>query len=71
VIRALAEADHPLRAREIHSAAQDMAGTPLNWNTVNDCLHTNVRRPESPKGSGTGGARRAGPLTIACVVLGD
>jgi len=48
VIRALAEADRPLRAREIHQAAQKLAGIPLSWNTVKDCLHTNARRPDSP-----------------------
>jgi len=48
VIRALAAADRPLLAREIHTAAQELAGTPLSWNTVKDCLHTNVRRPDSP-----------------------
>jgi hypothetical protein len=45
VIRALAEADRPLRAREIHEAAQELAGTPLSWNTVKDCLHKSPRRP--------------------------
>jgi hypothetical protein len=48
VIRALATADRPLRAREVHAAAQELAGTPLSWNTVKDCLHKNVRRPGSP-----------------------
>jgi hypothetical protein len=48
VIRALAHADRPLRAREVHGAAQKLAGTPLSWNTVKDCLHKNARRPDSP-----------------------
>jgi hypothetical protein len=48
VIRALAEADRPLRAREIHQVAQKLTGTPLSWNTVKDCLHKNARRPGSP-----------------------
>jgi len=48
VIQALAEADRPLRVREIHQAAQKLAGTPLSWNTVKDCLHKNARRPVSP-----------------------
>ena len=48
VIRALAEADQPLRAREIHQAAQKLAGTLLSWNTVKDCLHTNARRLDRP-----------------------
>jgi hypothetical protein len=48
VIRVLAAADRPLRAREIHAAAQKLAGTPLSWNTVKDCLHKNARQPDSP-----------------------
>ena len=48
VIQALAEADRPLRARQIHAAAQKLAGTPLSWNTVKDCLHKNARRPDGP-----------------------
>jgi hypothetical protein len=48
VIQALAEADRPLRAREIHQAAQKLAKMPLSWSTVKDCLHTNARRPNSP-----------------------
>ena len=48
VIRALAGAERPLRAREIHEAAQKLAGTPLSWNTVKDCLHKHARRPDSP-----------------------
>jgi hypothetical protein len=47
VIRVLATADRPLRAREIHAAAQQLAGRPLSWNTVKDCLHKNARRPDS------------------------
>jgi len=47
VIRALAGADRPLRAREIHAAAQKLAGTSLSWSTVKDCLHKHARRPES------------------------
>jgi len=48
VFRVLAAADKPLRAREIHRAAQNLAGTALSWNTVKDCLHKNARRPDSP-----------------------
>ena len=48
VLRALEEADRPLRAREIHQAVQKLAATPLSWNTVKDCLHKNARRPTSP-----------------------
>jgi Fe2+ or Zn2+ uptake regulation protein len=48
VIRALAEADEPLRAREIHKAAEKLAGKPLSWNTVKDCLHKHARRRGSP-----------------------
>jgi Fe2+ or Zn2+ uptake regulation protein len=45
VIRVLAVAEGPLQAREIHAAAEKLAGTPLSWNTVKDCLHKNARRP--------------------------
>jgi hypothetical protein len=48
VIKALANAKRPLRAREIHAAAEQLAGGPLSWNTVKDCLHKNARRPDSP-----------------------
>ena len=48
VIRALAHADRPLRAREIQAAAQKLVGTPVSWNTVKDCLHKHARRPGSP-----------------------
>ncbi|MFN2468010.1 MAG: hypothetical protein ABR521_07790 [Gaiellaceae bacterium] len=48
VIRVLAAAERPLRAREIHVAAEKLAGTPLSWNTVKDCLHKHARRPDSP-----------------------
>jgi hypothetical protein len=44
----LAEADKPLQAREIHSAAEKLAGTQLSWNTVKDCLHKHARRAGSP-----------------------
>ena len=47
VIQVLAEADKPLQAREIHRAAQNLAGTALSWNTVKDCLHKNAHRPDS------------------------
>ena len=47
VIGALATADRPLQAREIHAAAEKHAGIPLSWNTVKDCLHKQVRRPDS------------------------
>jgi hypothetical protein len=46
VLQALAEADRPLRAREIHTAAQELAETALSWNTVKDYLHKNARRPD-------------------------
>jgi len=45
VIEALARAERPLRAREVHAAAQELAATPVSWNTVMDCLHKNARRP--------------------------
>jgi hypothetical protein len=48
VIQVLAMAEQAFRACEIHVAAQELAGIPLSWNTVKDCLHTNARRPGSP-----------------------
>ena len=48
VIQVLASAERPLRAREIHAAAEKLAGTALCWNTVKDCLHKHARRPHSP-----------------------
>ena len=48
VIQVLASADGSLRAREIHEIAENLAGTPLSWNTVKDCLHKHSRRPDSP-----------------------
>ena len=47
VIRVLTAAERPLRAREVHAAAENLAGTPLSWNTVKDCLHKNARRAGS------------------------
>ena len=47
VIQALAEADRPLRAREVHAAAQELVGKPLSWNTVKDCLHKTARRSDN------------------------
>ena len=48
VFRVLASGQRPLRAREIHAAAEKLAGTARSWNTVKDCLHKNARRPSSP-----------------------
>ena len=48
VIRVLTAAERPLRARDVHAAAENLAGTLLSWNTAKDCLHKNARRPESP-----------------------
>jgi len=48
VFRVLAAAGRPLRAREIHAAAEELAGTALSWNTVKDCLHKNAGRPDTP-----------------------
>ena len=47
VFKVLASSDQPMRARDIHSAAQRLAGASLSENTVRDCLHTNARRPTS------------------------
>jgi len=48
VFRVLVEAGRPLRALQVHTAAQELAGIPLSWNTVKDCLHKHARRPGSP-----------------------
>jgi Fe2+ or Zn2+ uptake regulation protein len=48
VIRVLAVAERPLQAREIHSAAEELAGRPVSWNTVKDCLHKNARCLDGP-----------------------
>jgi len=48
VIQALARADRPLRACEIHRTAEDLAGMPLSSNTVKDCLHKNACRSDNP-----------------------
>lgn len=48
VLRALSGADRPMRAREIHAAAEVLAGFPLSWNTVKDYLHKQSRLPASP-----------------------
>ena len=48
VLQVLAASKHPLRAREIHAAAERLVGEPLSWNTVKDCLHKSARRPDSP-----------------------
>ncbi len=48
VIKALAGASGPLRAREVHAIAEVVAQERLSRNTVKDCLHKNARRPESP-----------------------
>jgi len=46
IMQVLAAADRPMRTREIHAAAQELAASPLSWNTVKDCLHKNARRPD-------------------------
>ena len=48
VLQVLAASEHPLRAREIHAAAQELVGEPLSWNTVKDCLHKSARRSDVP-----------------------
>ena len=48
VFRALAASDKPLRAREIHATAEALAGEPLSWNTVKDCLHKSALTPGVP-----------------------
>jgi hypothetical protein len=61
VLRVLAAAEGPLRAREIHVAAEELAGNPLSWNTVKDCLHKNARRPDSPVERVSHGSYRMSP----------
>ena len=48
VFQVLAAAEQPLRAREIHAAAESLAGEPLSWNTVKDCLFKSARGPGCP-----------------------
>jgi hypothetical protein len=48
VLQVLVTAERPMRPREIHAAAQELAGVALSWNTVKDCLHKNARRQASP-----------------------
>jgi hypothetical protein len=63
VFQALANAERPLQAREIHAAAEEMVGMPLSWNTVKDCLHKHARRPGSPvQRVGHGRYRSRGPF---------
>jgi len=47
VFRVLAASDRPLRAREIHAAAEALAGESLSWNTVKDCLFKSARQPDT------------------------
>jgi hypothetical protein len=44
----LERAEGPLRAREVHAAAQELAGTPLRWASVRQALSAGVRG-ESPR----------------------
>lgn len=48
VFQVLAASEKPLRAREVHTAAETLAGEPLAWSSVKDCLHKNARGPDSP-----------------------
>ncbi len=50
--RVLTASEHPLHAREIHTTAQTLAGEPLSWNTVKDCLHKSARDPNVPNQAG-------------------
>jgi hypothetical protein len=38
----LAEAETPMRAREIHAAVETMRGEPVVWSSVKDCLASNA-----------------------------
>ena len=42
IIRVLAAADEPMRPREVHAAAELLAGAPLAWSTVKNCLAANA-----------------------------
>lgn len=42
IIRVLASAEGPLRPREVHTAAELLAGTPLSWSSVKNCLAANA-----------------------------
>ena len=42
IIRVLATADAPMRPREVHAAAELLAGAPLAWSTVKNCLAANA-----------------------------
>jgi hypothetical protein len=44
ILHVLAEADAPMRACEIHAAAETHAGIPLSSSTVKDYLHKQARR---------------------------
>jgi hypothetical protein len=39
----LAEAETPMRAREIHAAVETMRGEPVAWSSVKDCLASNAK----------------------------
>ncbi|HEY5160607.1 MAG TPA: hypothetical protein VII83_05990 [Gaiellaceae bacterium] len=42
VIRVLEQAGDPMRAREIHAAAEQLAGEPLRWTSVKAALAANA-----------------------------
>ena len=48
VFEALRASQQPLRAREVHAAAEALAGEALSWNTVKDCLHKSARDSDVP-----------------------
>ena len=42
ITRVLEEANYPMRAREIHAAASELAGEPLLWSSVKAALSADV-----------------------------
>ena len=47
VIRVLKQAGDPMRAREIHAAAEQLAGEPLLWKSVKAALAVNAEGEEA------------------------
>jgi hypothetical protein len=47
IIRVLGAANEPMRPREVHAAAELLAGTTIAWSTVKNCLAANATGPAS------------------------
>ena len=41
-MRVLNAADEPMRARDIHTVVESLAGAPVSWSTVKNCLARNA-----------------------------